>query len=386
MQNLTRLLMPVSLAGILLGSCRNNQDKSGQWGAGGPQPFPVITVATATATLHEDYPATLEGQQNIEIRPKIDGFIERIYIDEGSTVTKGQLLFTILAPQYEQEVRTAEAAVKSAEASVNAAKLQVTKAEPLVEKGIVNKFELDEAHYNLQAKEALLAQARASLSNAKVNVGYTEITSPANGVIGALPYKTGSLVSSAAPQPLTTVSDTRILYAYFSLDEKRFLDFSDDYAGNNMTEKIKQFPPLTLILANGKEHSEKGKLETVGGLINKSTGGATFRSAFANPGNNIRSGASATVRLVRVIKNTIVIPQSATYELQDKKFVFVVGKDGTVKSREIPVYALADDKNYVVESGITSGERIVTDGMGNLKDGMKIVPTDPAKMAAPSTY
>lgn len=386
MQHLTRHILSVSLAGILLSSCGNNPGNDQQWGAGGAQPFPVITVTVANTVLNEDYPAVLEGQQNVEIRPKVDGFIEKIYIDEGATVTAGQLLFKIHAPQYEQEVRTAEAAIKSAEASLNTAKIQLEKAAPLVEKGIINKYEADEARYNLQAKEATLLQAKASLVNAKTNIGYTTILSPLNGIIGTIPFKTGSLVSSAAPQPLTTVSDVRKIYAYFSLNEKQFLEFSDASSGEQMQQKIKRFPPITLILANGREYSEKGHLETVGGLINTTTGSATFRSAFNNPANAIRSGSSATIRINRALKDVIIIPQSATYEMQDKKFVYVVNKDGTIKSREIVVHPISNDRNYVVESGLTAGEKIVTEGMGNLKDSMKIIPTDPSKMAALPGY
>ncbi|NML36628.1 efflux RND transporter periplasmic adaptor subunit [Chitinophaga sp. G-6-1-13] len=386
MQNLTRHIMSASLAGILLSSCGNTPGNDQQWGAGSPQPFPVATVAVANTVLNEDYPAVLEGQQNVEIRPKIDGFIEYIYIDEGAMVTKGELLFKIQAPQYEQEVRTAEAAIKSAEASVNAARIQLDKAIPLAEKGIVNKFEVDESRYNLQVKEAALAQARASLVNAKTNIGYTTIVSPINGIIGAIPFKTGSLVSSAAPQPLTTVSDIRKIYAYFSLNEKQFLEFADASSGERMDDKIKSFPPVSLVLANGKEYGEKGKLETVGGLINTTTGSATFRATFNNPSNIIRSGSSATIRINRALQHVIIIPQSATYELQDKKFVYVVSKDGTVKSREITVHPISNDRNYVVEAGLSTGEKIVTEGMGNLKDSMKIIPTAPSKMAALPAY
>lgn len=386
MQHFTRYALFVSLTGCLLSSCGNNTENDPQWGTGAPQPFPVITVTAANTVLNEDYPAVLEGQQNVEIRPKVDGFIEKIYIDEGATVKAGTLLFKIHAPQYEQEVRTAQAAVRSAEAALSTAKIQLEKAIPLAEKGIVNKFEVEEARYNVQAKEALLSQASAGLANAKTNIGYTTIVSPVNGVIGAIPFKTGSLVSSSSPQPLTTVSDIGRIYAYFSLNEKQFLEFSDASSGDGINDKIKRFPPVSLILANGREYAQKGRLETVGGLINTTTGSATFRAVFDNPSGAIRSGSSATIRINRPLQHAVIIPQSATYEMQDKKFVYVVSKEGIVSSRELLVHPVSSDRNYVVQSGLAAGEKIVTEGMGNLKDSMKIIPADPSKMAAATRY
>jgi len=386
MQNLRRLFVPISFAGLFFSSCGNQQQNDQKWGSGAPQPFPVIMVSTSNTILTEDYPAMLEGQQNVDIRPKVDGFIEKIYVDEGTNVVKGQLLFRLQAPQYEQEVKNAEGSIKSAEAAFNSAKLQLKKAEPLAERGIVNKFEVDEARYNLQAKEAALSQARTTLVNARVNVGYTNIVSPMNGIIGAIPYKTGSLVSSAAPQPLTTVSDVSRLYAYFSLDEKKFLDFAESYPGKNTKEKINKFPEVSLVLANGKEHSSKGKLETIAGQINPSTGTATLRAVFDNPENLVRSGSSATIRIPMAINNAVIIPQSATYEMQDKRFVYVVAADGTINSREIKVNPISNDTNFVVKEGLKAGEKIVSDGMSGLKDKMKIIPTDPSKMGAQPNY
>ena len=386
MKNLNRLAMSVLVTGVLLSSCQKNNEQQQQWGAEGPQPYPLITIATADGMLSEDYPAVIEGRENVEIRPKVDGFIEKIYIDEGASVRKGQLLFKINAPQYEQEVNNAHAAIQSAESSVNTAKMQVQKTEPLVAKGILNQYALQEAKYALEEKQAVLLQIKTNLANAKNNIGYTMIHSPIDGVIGSIPYKTGSLVSSASPQPLTTVSDISNLYAYFSMDEKKFLDFSDGQDGKSIREKLQQYPPVTLVLANGKEHSDKGKLETIGGLINSTTGAATLRAGFKNPGNRIRSGSSAIVRIARPYSKAVVVPQSATYEVQDKKFVYVVGKDGLVKSREIKVNSLSNGQVYVIESGLASADQIVSDGMGNLRDGMKIIPTDPSKMAQPAAY
>lgn len=270
---------------------------------------------------------------------------------------------------------------------MSSARLQVAKAEPLVSKGIVNQYELDEARLNLKSKEAMLTQIRTSLANANVNSGYTTIKSPIDGVIGGIPYKTGSLVSSASPQPLTTVSDIRKLYAYFSLNEKQLLDFVSKTKGGAMHEKIKNFSPVSLVLADGTVYPEKGLLQAVGGLINPATGSATLRAGFGNPKALIRSGSSGKIRIKKNVDNAVVVPQSATYELQDRKFVYVVDKVGVVKGRQIFVQPIAFDQSYVIDSGLVAGERIVAQGMGNLKDGVKIIPTDPAKMsAAPAGY
>lgn len=370
--------LTLCLATAVLCSCGSRQPYAGN---DQPGQYPVMTLSADNTVLNEDYPATLEGQENIEVRPKVEGFVEEVYVDEGAVVRKGQLLFRISAPQYEQEKRTAEAAIKSAEAEVGTARMQVAKVEPLVKKEIVSNYELESARLNLQAKEAILAQARAGLANAQTNIGYTTITSPVDGIVGALPYKKGSLVSGSSPQPLTTVSNIGKVYAYFSLNEKQFLNFSGSNNGATMAEKIKQFPLVHLLLPNGEAYPEKGHLETVGGLINSATGAVSFRAVFPNSAGIIRSGSSAVIRIPRAINNVLLVPQKATYEMQDKKFVFVVDGSNTVKNREIRVMDISSGDSFVVEKGLQAGEKIVTDGTGNLKEGMKIVPGN----NAPST-
>jgi membrane fusion protein (multidrug efflux system) len=230
----------------------------GAAGANEVKDYPVITITARATTLNTDYPATIQGQQNIEIRPKIDGYIETMYVDEGATVKKGQRLFKISAPQYEQEVRTAVANIKIAQAEVDAARMQVNKVRPLVEKDIISHFELESAQYTLEAKQAALAQARATFSNARTNLGYTSITSPVNGVVGTIPYKIGSLVSSNTTQPLTTVSNIGRIYAYFSINEKQALNFSKITKGATVEARLKTIPPVSLILSNGSEFPQKG--------------------------------------------------------------------------------------------------------------------------------
>jgi membrane fusion protein (multidrug efflux system) len=366
------LLLP---AVMLLNSCGNDSKKA----AAAPpalQAYPVVTINPISTSLETDYPATLEGIQNIDIRPKVDGFIERIYVDEGAAVKKGQLLFTINAPQYEQMVRTATAAISSAEAEVNAAQLQVNKTKPLVEKDIISKYDLESAQLTLQSRKAALAQARAELVNAKVNLGYTRITSPVDGVIGSIPFKTGSLVSGTSAQPLTTVSNISKVYAYFSMNEKQLLEFSRNFKGKNLEAQIKNIPPVSLVLSDGTTYAENGKIESINGLINTNTGSVSLRATFTNPTQLLRSGASASVRVPQFIENAILIPQKSTIDLQGKKFVFVADSKGIIKNTEVEIMELAKDNFYVVTKGLKAGDRIVLEGFQTLKDGMEIKPEE----------
>ncbi|WP_255562468.1 efflux RND transporter periplasmic adaptor subunit [Pedobacter sp. D749] len=377
MRKVTTLFFSMSM-GMLLASCGNNDaaKKAAAAAAAGPQTYPVFTVTTQNTTLDSDYPATIEGIQNIDIRPKVDGFIEKIFVDEGAVVKKGQLLFTINAPQYEQQVRTARAAISSAEADVNAAQLTVNKTRPLVEKDIISKYDLDAAQLTLQSRKAALAQAKAELVNAQVNLGYTSVKSPVDGVVGSIPFRNGSLVSSTSTQPLTTVSNTSKVYAYFSLNEKQLLDFSKTYKGNTLAQQMKNIPAVSLVLADGTVYAQNGKIESINGQINTSTGSASLRATFPNPTSLLKNGASASVRIPQHIENAILIPQKSTIDLQGKKFVYVLGDSAKVINTEIEIMDLAKDKFYVVTKGLKAGDKVVLEGFQSLKDGTKIKPEE----------
>ena len=356
------------------GSDENQAAGTGGASAGAPKDYPVIRITPQTTTLYNEFPATIEGQQNVEIRPKIDGYIERIFVDEGATVRQGQRLFQISAPQYEQEVRTAQANIKIAQANVNAAKMEVEKVRPLVEKNIISKFELQAAQYALQAQQAALAQANATLANARTNLGYTVISSPVNGVVGTIPYKIGSLVSGNTTQPLTTVSNIGNIYAYFSINEKDVLQFSKNTKGATASERLSTMPPVSLILANGVEFSQEGRIEAAGGLINTETGSLRVRATFPNPGNIIRSGSSGLVRIPSTVENAILVPQKSTYEIQGKTFVYLVSDSSTVRSVEVKIRDNSGGQFYVIESGLTAGDKIVLEGVGGLREGVTIKP------------
>jgi membrane fusion protein (multidrug efflux system) len=320
-----------------------------------------------------DYPASIQGIQNIEIRPKIDGYVENIYVDEGAPVKQGQLLFRINAPQYEQDVNTAAANIKIAVAEVNAAKMQVDQVTPIVAQEIVSPYELKSARYTLEAKQAALAQAKAELNNARINLSYTAIYSPSDGVIGVLPYKIGSLVTSTTTNPLTTVSNIERIYAYFSISERQALDFFQAAKGGTLQQKLKTLPPVTLVLANGTQLASKGDVDTETGLINEQTGAVNMRATFLNPGGLVRSGSSAIVRIPGYIDKALLIPQKSTYQIQDKTFVYVLGPGNKVKSRELGIRA-NQGQFYVVSKGLTFGDQIVVDGVASLREDMQVRP------------
>lgn len=365
------LLISISLFFLSCGGGKNRKEASA---ANQVKDYPVLTIIPQTTTLYADYPATIEGQQNIEIRPKIDGYIDKIFVDEGATVKKGQRLFQISAPQYEQNVRTARANIKIAVADVNAAEMNVNKVRPLVEKNIISKYELESAEYTLQAKQAVLAQANATLANAEINLGYTLITSPANAVVGTIPYKIGSLVSSNTAEPLTTVSNISNIYAYFSINEKEALEFSRNTKGATTSARLASLPPVSLMLADGSVFSQQGHLETASGMINTQTGSVSVRATFPNPGNMIRSGSSGSVRIPATVDSAILIPQKSTYEIQGKKFAYLLSDSGTVNSVEIKIRQNSGGQFYVVTEGLKPGDKIVLEGVATLREGIKIKP------------
>lgn len=328
-----------------------------------------MTVEKQNATLQAVYPVTIRGKEDIEIRPRIDGFIDAIYIDEGSVVRKGQSLFKINSPQAEQSLTTAQAAVTAAEAQVNTAKLNVDRIAPLAEKGIVSNVQLETYKNAYASALASKEQADASLKNAQATLGWTNVTSPVDGVVGGIPFRVGSLVSNQ--NVLTTVANTSNVFAYFSLNEKALADFLGTLDGNTQAEKIKNAPPVVLTLANGTVYPKKGTIETITGTVNITTGSANFRAEFPNREGHLRSGASGTISIPRELHDVIVIPQKATFAQQDKILVYKVQADSVVQSI-LSVVAMPDGKEYAVTAGLSDGEKIVTEGVATLTNGKKI--------------
>ena len=367
--------------GAFLAGCGNGKPGAGApGGAGGygaptgPAPYKVAAVYNGPATMVYIYPATIQGEQDIEIRPKVDGYIEKIFVDEGAVVHKGQPLFQLRNPQYDAALRSAEAAVKIAEANVLTAQMNVEKVKPLVEKNIISDYELKADQYTLQSSQASLASAKADVLNARVNVGYTYLTSPADGVISTIPYKVGSLVTGTSANPLTTVYNTKNVYVYFSLNEKQVFEFLRVTKGKTLKDKLATMADVSLVLADGTAYPVKGRIVTASGLVSTETGSVTFRANFPNSLGTIRSGNSATIQIPVNVNPAILIPQNATTDLQGKKFVYKLSdKDSTLNTPvELSENQIGD--LYVVQSGLKPGDRIVTEGVGNLKPGMAIKP------------
>ena len=338
-----------------------------------PKDYSVLILQPRPTTTYNDFPATMQGENIVEIRPMVDGYLEEIYVQEGAIVKKGQLLFKIKNPIYDQAVVTAKAAIKIALADVNTAKMEVEKVRPLVDKEIVSKYELESAIFTQQSKEAALAQAYATLANANTNLGYTTLRSPQNGVIGTIPYKKGALVTSNTANPLTILANTGNVFAYFSWNEKVLLAFMSNIPGNSLQERLSHLPPVVLLLADGSEYPEKGRLETASGLINTATGTASFKAIFPNPRGFLHSGASAVVRLYQNIDAALLVPQSASYELQEKHFVYTLTPGNLVMSRAIISRPTNDGQFLIVTDGLKKGDRVVLNGT-NLKDSTLVTP------------
>jgi membrane fusion protein (multidrug efflux system) len=343
-----------------------------------PAAYPTLTLKSQKADVSVEYPTTLEGEQTVEIRSKVDGYIEQVYVEEGSAVAKGQALFKIDANSYLQEVNNRKAAVLAAEASLETAVIQTKRTSALAEKKIINNYELTSAKNIERVKRAELSQANADLSSAKSKLAFTNIVSPINGVVGSLSFKTGSLVSSSAPDPLTTVANTKNIYAYFSLSQQQLNSFLSQYSGNQLKDKFKNMPEVALVTADGETYSRKGKIQTLSGVLNASTGSANFKAVFPNPEGKLWSGASATIVIPTQFADAILVPKKAVFELQGRYFVFTVDAQNTVHNTEIKIRNTATEKEYVVTEGVKSGDTIVTDGIGNLRDGVKIAPTAPS--------
>lgn len=334
--------------------------------------FAVVTLQPTDVELKSSYPATVRGKQDVEIRPQVAGFITKLCVDEGATVRKGQPLFIIDQVQYEAAVKQAEAGVKVAEASAATEELTYKNKIELHKKKIISDYELQSAQNTLASKKASLAQAEAQLVNARQNLSYTVVSSPSDGIVGSIPYRIGSLVSASIATPLTTVSQYSEMYAYFSLTEKELLNLIRKDAGEK--KMIESFPTVELQLADGSLYDQNGKVETISGVIDPTTGSVTLRAAFPNPNHLLRSGGTGSVLIPYRMESAVVVPQKATYEVQDKKFVYVLQPDNTIKNTEIQIFNVDNGSDYVVMSGLKAGDKIVIENVSTLKDGQAIEP------------
>jgi membrane fusion protein, multidrug efflux system len=346
-------------------------------GAGAPQPpapaLPVITINSLPAVTYQEFSASLEGSKDIEIRPQVDGYLDKIYVDEGAHVRKGQTLFHINDRPYREQLNNARASLAAAKANLANAEINVSKLTPLVQNNVISDVQLKTAKAGYDAALASVSQAQAMVQAAEINVGYSFIKAPVDGYIGRIPFKTGSLVGTTTSEALTVISEIKEVYAYFSLSERDFLRFKNEFAGNTIEEKIKAMPLVELLLADGSIYPQKGKVETVSGQFNNTMGSISFRAAFPNTDRSLRSGNTGKIRVPHSLTSALVIPQEATFELQDKVFVFIVADSNKVTSKPISI-AGTSGNYYLVDKGIDAGQRIVYAGLDRLRDGAIIQP------------
>ena len=337
----------------------------------GDDEFAVATIGTSSAALQTTYPATIKGIQDVEVRPKVSGFITKVFVHEGQTVSAGQALFSIDSETYQAAVRSAAAAVNTAKAQMNTAKLTYQNNKKLYDSKIIGEYELSTAANGYATAKAQVAQAEAALASAREQLAWCTVTSPSAGVVGSLPFKVGALVS-ASGQALTTVSNISTMEVFFSLSETQLLGMSK--TSGSVQAAIASFPAVKLQLADGTIYNHPGKVVKVSGVIDSSTGSVSLIAHFANPEKLLKSGGAGSIVVPNDNNNAIVIPQEACSQVQDKVFVYVVTKDNKVKYSEIKVNPQDDGKNYIVTSGLHVGDRIVLKGITKLTDGQQIKP------------
>ena len=359
-----KLMMSVAIAATLV-SCGGGGDRPNF----GDNEYPVVTVGTSNADMQSTYPATIKGVQDVEIRPKVQGFITQINVKEGQTVSAGQTLFVLDNATYQAQVRMAEASVNTAQQQVNTTQLTYENAKLLHANKVIGDYELQTSQNSYESAKAQLAQAKASLASARETLSFCFVKSPAAGVVGTLPYKKGALVS--ASNSLTTVSNISSMDVYFSVTEKDAMVIS--------ANGLNSIPAVKLQLADGTVYTHEGKVTKMSGVIDQATGTVQLIASFVNPEKKLKSGDAGTIIIPRIASSAIIIPQSCVSEVQNKKFVYTLGKDNKVKYTEIKVDPQNDGNNYIVTDGLKTGDKYVTNGVTKLTDGMEIVPITPEK-------
>jgi membrane fusion protein (multidrug efflux system) len=368
-------LMTIVAAATLLVSCGGQSGKPDF----SDNEFAVRTIGASNANLETSYPATFKGMQDVEIRPKVAGFITKIYVKEGQNVGAGQVLFEIDNVTYKAAVNQAQATVVSAQSALNTAKLTYENAQKLHAANVIGDYELQSSKNKYESAKAALGQAQASLMSARDQLSFCTVKSPTSGVIGSLPYKVGALVSASIADPFTTVSNGSQVDIYFSLTEKDVIEFTKQYG--SLQAAISHMPALKLQLADGSVYAGKGKVTKASGIIDPVTGSTSLIASFPNPNHILKSGGSGKVLIPHTATGAIIIPQDAVVEVQDKYFVYKVGKDNKVKYSEITIDTQNDGQNYIVTSGLSKGERIVVYGVTQLSEGMEIKPISEADYA-----
>jgi membrane fusion protein (multidrug efflux system) len=357
------------IAATYLSSCSQVQ---GTQAAPPPQSLPVLAINASPATTYLEYSATIEGKTNVEIRPQVSGYLDKIFVEEGAYVSQGQPLFKINDRPYDEQVNNAQANVIAAKANMEKAAIEVNRLKPLVENKVISDVQLKAAQAAYDAARAEVSQTQAAGNNAGINLGYTLIKAPVSGYIGRIPYKAGSLVGRGEASPLTVLSDVKEVYAYFSMSESDFLHFTGESGGKTIAEKIRTLPPVELQLADRSIYEWKGRIELMEGQFDKTMGTISFRAIFPNTDGLLRTGSTGKIRIPQA-STAIPVPQTATYELQDKIFVYTVGDSNKVSSHALHIVAKTTGW-YLVDKGVKPGDRIVYAGMDRLQDGAVITP------------
>lgn len=344
--------------------------------------YSVQTITTTDRTIPTNYSATIRGRQDIAIYPQVSGTISQVCITEGQRVTKGQTLFIIDQVPYKAALRTAEANVEATKAAVATAQLTYDSKKELFSRNVVSQYDLSTAENSLLTAKAQLAQADAALVNAANNLSYTVVKAPSNGVVGTLPYRVGALVSASIPQPLTTVSDNSTMYVYFSMTAKQQLNLTRRYG--SIAETLKNMPDVQLQLNDGTVYDQTGRVESISGVVDTSTGSVQLRAVFPNENGLLLSGSTGNIIMPNLYKDCIVVPQTATFEIQDKVYVYKL-VDGKATSSMIEVEKISNGREYIVTAGLTPGEVIITEGVGLMREGTPVVPKGQAAAAAAQT-
>lgn len=356
----------------LLSSCGGKSASAGAASAHAPE-IAVITVEPTDAEFQSSYPATIKGKTDIAIRPQVTGFITAVHVDEGQRVHQGQPLFTIDQVQFQAAVDQAEANVNSARSAVSTAEITEQNKKHLLEKNIISNTEWQLAANQLAQARAALAQAEAALVTARKNLSYTVVKAPSEGVVGTIPNREGSLASPTSAQPLTTISDNSQVYAYFSMSERDLLELTD--GGASVNERIGALPAVKLQLADGSIYPVEGRVATLSGMIDNTTGAASARALFDNPGGRLRSGNTGQVLIPRSNHGVLTVPQRATYEVQDLRYVYVLNDSNAAVSKQITVEPYSDGQTFVVTSGLNPGDRVVVEGVGTVvRPGIVVTP------------
>ena len=358
-----RIVYALLLSSFVLVSCK---EKKAEQTA---QVYKTMKVESSSQTVKTQYSATMKGKEIVEIRPQVSGLITKILTAEGQKVQKGQALFIIDQVPYQAALNTAEASLKSAKAAEATAQLNYDSKKQLRDQQVISDFELQTAQQALLSAQAQVAQAQAGVTNARNSLSYTIVKSPLSGVAGMIPYHVGALVSSNIAEPLISVCDDSEMWVYFSLSEREVTDLSMKYG--SLERFMSEMPDVSLLLSNGQEYSQKGRVDAVSGIVDANTGAVSLRAVFQNPQHLLRNGGTGAVVVSTVRDNVIVIPQTATFELQNKVFVYRV-VDGKTQQTEIEVAPLDDGKTYIVESGLKEGDTIIAEGAGLLKEGLSI--------------